>query len=153
MPHESAFLVRQATIADLDLLTPLFDAYRVFYRRPSDLALARTFLQERFQHQQSVVFLAAGSDGAALGFTQLYPSFSSVSAARIFVLNDLFVASEARGMGVGGKLLEAAADHGRAVGAVRLSLSTAIDNEAAQALYAAKGWVRDTTFFHYDLSL
>lgn len=153
MSPEPATLVRQATVDDLDRLAPLFDAYRMFYGRPSDLRLARAFLLERFLHQQSVVFLATDAQGTALGFTQLYPSFSSVSAARIFVLNDLFVRPEARGMGAGGKLLEAAADYGRAVGAVRLSLSTAIDNETAQALYQAKGWARDTAFFHYDLSL
>ncbi len=83
--------VRQATIGDLELLVPLFDAYRQFYRKASDMALARQFLLERFQHNQSVIFLALQQDGAALGFTQLYPSFSSTAAARIFILNDLFV--------------------------------------------------------------
>lgn len=145
--------VRQASVDDLDLLTPLFDAYRVFYRRPSDPSLARAFLLDRFRHQQSVVFLATGADGDGLGFAQLYPSFSSVSAARIFVLNDLFVSPKARSAGVGGRLLEAAAEYGRAVGAVRLTLSTAVDNETAQGLYEARGWVRDTAFFHYDLAL
>jgi ribosomal protein S18 acetylase RimI-like enzyme len=145
--------VRQASVADLEALAPLFDSYRQFYGKPGDIPLARAFLLERFQHNQSVVFIAAQRDGSVVGFTQLYPSFSSVSAARIFILNDLFVTPAARRSGVAVKLLYAAAQFGRAVGAVRLLLSTATDNESAQALYASQGWVRDTKFYTYTLSL
>lgn len=144
---------RQASVTDIELLVPLFDAYRVFYGKSSDTLAARTFLLERFQHNQSVLFLALQPNGTAVGFTQLYPSFSSVSAARSFILNDLYVAPEARRSKVGARLLEAAATYGRAVGAIRLSLSTAIDNETAQALYASQGWVRDTKFYAYSLPL
>src|SRR5579872_290200 len=112
-------LIRQATVLDLDLLVPLFDAYRQFYRQPSEPERARRFLRERFEHNQSVIFLAL--DGAtAAGFTQLYPSFSSGAMARIFILNDLFVDPGARGSGVGSALLQAAAEYGRRVGALRL---------------------------------
>ncbi len=145
--------IRQATVADIAPLVSLFDAYRVFYGKPSDIAVARGFLLERFQHNQSVIFIALRSDGAAVGFAQLYPSFSSVSAARTFILNDLFVAPEARRSGVAVELLRASTNYGRAVGAVRLSLSTAIDNEAAQALYVSEGWVRDIKFYAYTLPL
>ena len=144
---------RQASVADIALLAPLFDAYRVFYGKSSDLAVARSFLLERFQHNQSVLFIALRSNGEALGFTQLYPSFSSVSVARTFILNDLYVVPEARRSGVAAKLLEAAANYGRTHGAIRLSLSTAIDNEMAQALYVSQGWVRDTKFYAYSLPL
>lgn len=145
--------VRQASVSDLEALAPLFDGYRQFYGKESDTALARSFLLERFQHSQSVIFIATQPDGTAIGFAQLYPTFSSVSAARTFILNDLFVAKETRRSGVGQKLLEAAAHFGRSVGAIRLSLSTATDNETAQALYASLGWVRDTKFYAYSLSL
>jgi ribosomal protein S18 acetylase RimI-like enzyme len=145
--------VRPATIADLEALVPLFDAYRRFYRKLRDLELARRFLKERLQHNQSVVFVACDEDGSAVGFTQLYPSFSSASAARIFILNDLFVKPEARRTGAGRLLLEAAAQFGRAAGAVRLTLSTEVTNTAAQALYEASGWKRQTDFYAYDLSL
>jgi ribosomal protein S18 acetylase RimI-like enzyme len=131
----------------------LFDGYRQFYGKPSDLALAHAFLLERFQHNQSVIFLAIQGTHAALGFTQLYPSFSSVSAARTFILNDLFVVAQARRRHVGRMLLEAATNFGRRAGAVRLSLSTAMDNESAQALYASQGWVRDNGFHEYTLPL
>ena len=153
MPEQHDVAVRQATILDLDLLAPLFDAYRQFYRKPSDLGLAHRFLLERFQHNESIVFLALRQDGSALGFTQLFPTFSSVSAARILILNDLFVVPEARRMRVGSLLLSAAASFGRAVGAVRLMLSTEVTNEAAQALYETEGWTRQTDFYVYNLIL
>jgi ribosomal protein S18 acetylase RimI-like enzyme len=146
-------IVRQATVDDLDSIVPMFDAYRQFYRQPPDLELARAFLLERFQHNQSIIFLALDLDGSPLGFAQLYPSFSSGLAKRIFVLNDLFVVPEGRRRKVGHLLLRAAAEFGRKVGAARLSLSTALDNAAAQALYESSGWRRDHVFCTYTLPL
>ena len=148
-----ACAIRQATIHDLDQLVPLFDSYRQFYSKPSDLTLARTFLTERFQHNQSVIFIALNSEGNGIGFVQLYPSFSSVRAARTFVLNDLFVAPDWRRHRVARQLMQAAVDYSRAVGAVRMSLSTALTNTAAQALYESCGWQRDQTFCEYQLTL
>ena len=145
--------VRRATLADLELIVPLFDAYRQFYERAQDLALAREFLRERLERDHSVIFLALRSDGTAVGFTQLYPSFSSASARRIFILNDLFVDPGARRSGVGQQLLEAAAEFGRSAGAARLTLSTAHTNATAQSLYEAQGWRRDEVFRSYDLPL
>ena len=144
--------VRQATVEDLDVLVPMFDGYRQFYRQPSDPDGARRFLLDRFQHNQSVIFLALDGE-AAVGFTQLYPSFSSTSMARIFVLNDLFVAAESRTRGTGAALLNAAAEYGRRVGAVRLALSTEVANTTAQAVYERLGWKRDTVFYSYQLTL
>lgn len=144
--------VRQAVLADLKTVAHLFDGYRQFYGQASNVAAAQDFLQQRFEHGQSVIFLAE-LDEQAVGFTQLYPSFSSVSMARVWVLNDLFVAQSARRLGVGQALLQAAADHARVLGAVRLSLSTAVDNLSAQTLYASKGWARDQKFFVYHLAL
>lgn len=144
--------VRQAIRADLDLLVPLFDAYRQFYHQPSDIERARRFLLERFEHEQSVIFMAF-EDASAIGFTQLYPSFSSGAMARIFILNDLFVAPEARRCGAGSALLQAAAQYGRRVGALRLVLSTEVTNTTAQSLYERTGWKRDTVFCVYQLAL
>jgi GNAT superfamily N-acetyltransferase len=149
---DSPIEVRQATVADLDALAPLFDAYRQFYRQSSDLEGARRFLLDRFSHNQSVVLLAF-HEGRAAGFTQLYPSFSSTAMARIFVLNDLYVDANARGRGIGAALLGAAADYGRRVGAVRLSLSTELTNATAQALYERLNWKRDAVFCAYQLAL
>jgi GNAT superfamily N-acetyltransferase len=147
------FSVRRAGIEDLELVVPLFDAYRQFYRQKPDLELARVFLSERFLNRESVIFLALDAEGRALGFTQLFPSFSSGAARRIFILNDLFVTHEARRRGVARALLQAAAEFARAEGAVRLTLSTALDNSAAQALYEIAGWQRDKSFCVYTLPL
>jgi GNAT superfamily N-acetyltransferase len=146
-------IVRQATVDDLDLIAPMFDAYRQFYKQSPDLALSRSFLLDRFQHSQSVIFLALDEDGTPLGFTQLYPSFSSTAAKRIFVLNDLFVAPKARRRKAGHALLSAAAEYGKKVGAARLTLSTALDNSTAQAHYEYSGWQRDRVFCVYTLPL
>jgi ribosomal protein S18 acetylase RimI-like enzyme len=145
----SAPCVRQATVKDLPALVPLFDAYRQFYRRATDPEGAHRFLRERFEHNQSVIFIAM--DGpAAVGFTQLYPSFSSASMGRIFIVNDVYVRPEARGRGVASALLDAAVDYGRAVGALRLVLSTEHTNTTAQSLYEKLGWQRDSDFIVYQ---
>ena len=135
-----------------ELVAPLFDAYRQFYGQLPDLEGARRFLSERLGRGESVIF-AAVEDGPALGFTQLYPSFSSVSMTSIWILNDLFVAEDARRQGVGARLLRAARDHALRTGAARLVLATAVTNTTAQALYEQEGWRRDTVFLHYEYEL
>lgn len=144
--------VRQASILDLPELVPLFDGYRRFYERASDVAGARAFLRERLDQAQSVIFLAHDG-GEPIGFTQLYPSFSSASMARIFILNDLFVREDARGKGAARQLIGHAGDFARAAGAVRLTLSTALTNVRAQAVYESLGWQRDQSFCVYNFAL
>ena len=138
----------RAELDDLDALVPLFDAYRRFYGQPSDLIGARTFLADRFKRGESVIFLAV-VDGAIVGFTQLYPSFSSVSMKRLWVLNDLFVTPDARKSGAGRALLERAERWAAETGAKGLTLSTQITNLGAQRLYEACGWTKDDEFLHY----
>jgi ribosomal protein S18 acetylase RimI-like enzyme len=145
-------IVRRALAADLDALAPLFDRYRQFYGKPADLPRARRFLGDRFRHGESVVFLAVEGE-AAIGFVQLYPSFSSIGTSRTFVLNDLYVEADRRRTGAGRALVEAATAHARHVGAAGLSLVTGADNAAAQTLYENLGWRRETTFVEYGLSL
>ena len=147
------FEVRQASIHDLDTLVPLFDGYRQFYRQPSDPARARAFLAERFAHHESLILLACDEQGVGLGFTQLYPLFSSVRTVRIYLLNDLFVATDARRYGVGKALLGASDEHARALGAASLWLQTELNNAPAQALYESLGWKRDQAFCDYGLTL
>lgn len=145
--------VRRATSDDLDQLVPLFDGYRQFYGKTSDLSVARQFMTDRISHGESVMLIAEDPGGTAIGFVQLFPSFSSVLAAPIYLLSDLFVAPAARRRGVGALLLETAAETARAAGAVRLELSTAITNVSAQRLYKALGWKRYEEFYVYSLSL
>lgn len=136
--------IRRASAADLDALVPLFDAYRMFYAQPSDPVRARDFLAERLAKGESAV-LVAERGPSAVGFTQLYPVFSSVRTARTWLLNDLFVAEGARRGGVARALLDAAAAFARAQGAAGLMLETTRDNAPARALYRAAGWHEDET--------
>ncbi|HEX5306903.1 MAG TPA: GNAT family N-acetyltransferase [Dyella sp.] len=144
--------IRTADVHDLPVLAPLFDGYRQFYGQGADLPRAHAFLAERFAHHESLILLAE-RDGEAVGFTQLYPLFSSVRTARVYLLNDLFVAASARRGGVARALLLAAAEQARALGAAGMSLSTALDNAPAQALYESLGWVRDRQCCEYSLAL
>lgn len=145
--------IRQAQVTDLDDVAPLFDTYRRFYRAASNHALATAFIGERLQSRDSVILLARDGDGTALGFTQLFPSFSSVGCKRIFVLNDLYVAESARGRGAGRALLAAARSHAHEVGAAGLVLETAVDNREAQVLYESFGFERESGFFTYKLEV
>lgn len=140
--------IRTATLEDLDALGPLFDSYRVFYKRQSDLAAAKQFLRERFRKDDSVIFLAISDDGNGIGFTQLYPSFSSVSMQPIYVLNDLFVHRSARGKGIGEALMKHAMEFARGKNCRGLTLETGIDNPA-QHLYERLGFKKDSDVFHY----
>lgn len=146
-------LIRRAIKQDADRLAPLFDAYRQFYGQGTGPVVARQFLHDRLARNESLVLIAEDHDGVVIGFVQLYPLFSSILAARMYLLSDLFVVPHARRRGVGTRLLKAAAEEARSAGAVRLELATAITNAAAQRLYERLGWVRDQEFYVYSLSL
>ena len=137
------YTISRATPAELDTVAPLFDAYRVFYGKRSDVAAARAFLDERLTNDESVVLLARDdASSSGLGFTQLYPSFSSVAARRLWILNDLFVAEHARRRGVARALMHGARELALQTGAIRLTLQTERRNTQAQALYESLGYVR-----------
>lgn len=144
--------VRQAILSDIEALVPLFDSYRQFYGPESDLPGARKFLLARFNHGESTLFIAHEA-GVAIGFAQLYPSFSSVSLARTFILNDLFVCESHRKKGVAKLLIAATVEFAKSLGALRLTLATAADNKPAQDLYHSSGWNRDEQFvvYHYTI--
>ncbi|HWG96294.1 MAG TPA: GNAT family N-acetyltransferase [Nitrospira sp.] len=147
-----AYTVRRAILHDLNQLVLLFDAYRRFYGQQSDIIVARQFLNDRLTRNESIVLVAENDSGAAVGFVQLYPTFSSILAAPMYVLSDLFVIPEARRRGMGTQLLASAAEAARTAGAVRLELATAITNISAQRLYEALGWRKDD-FYLYGISL
>jgi ribosomal protein S18 acetylase RimI-like enzyme len=136
--------IRRATLEDLDLVAPLFDGYRRFYGQAADIPRAQAFLRERLERNESTILLAM-RDGTAAGFTQLYPLFSSVRTARLWLLNDLFVAEHARRGGVARALLDAAVAFAREQGAAGVMLETMRDNAPARALYRAAGWHEDDT--------
>jgi ribosomal protein S18 acetylase RimI-like enzyme len=140
--------IERAELRHIDEIAPLFGAYRRFYGRADD-PRARSFLEERIARQESVVFVAR-QQGAAIGFTQLYPCFASVALTRMFVLYDLFVAPQARRCGAAAALLRAAVAYASAQGAGQLMLQTAVANLSAQRLYEREGWVRDNDFYVYE---
>jgi ribosomal protein S18 acetylase RimI-like enzyme len=144
--------VFQARLEHLERVSQLFDQYRVFYKSSSDLETARKFIQERFHKSDSVV-LVVSNNGHIVGFTQLYPSFSSVSMKRVWILNDLFVEQTCRKQGVAKLLLSAAENFARQTEAIRISLATQISNVAAQSLYESLGYCKDEEFHHYSLKL
>ncbi len=142
----------RATIDYVDQLTPLLDGYRQFYKQASDLENGRAFLHERLTNNESVIFLAL-LDGEAVGFTQLYPLFTTTLLKRMWLLNDLFVAPAGRKQGVGEALLERARQFGIETKAQRLMLKTNVANTTAQKLYERTGWVRETDFYVYNIVL
>jgi GNAT superfamily N-acetyltransferase len=144
----------RATPAHVSLIAPLFDLYRQFYKQSSDVDGATRFLSERLSRDESVIFLAlkdAACSHPALGFTQLYPSFSSTSMRRLWILNDLYVVSAARKHGVGRALMDRARQFAIETGAEGLALETATDNFTAQRLYESLHWKKDDVYFRYNL--
>jgi ribosomal protein S18 acetylase RimI-like enzyme len=144
--------IKQAGVEDIETIIPLFAAYRTFYKVESDPAQLRSYLHERLKNNQSVVFMAT-SGGTAVGFTQLYPGFSSVSLKNTWTLNDLFVAPEARRSSIGQELMDRAKQMAKDSGASKVTLLTATDNVTAQSLYEKLGYERETAFYGYNLRL
>ncbi|QIW79279.1 GNAT family N-acetyltransferase [Bacillus tequilensis] len=144
--------IRQANTSDATSIAPLFNQYREFYKQASDLEGAEAFLKARLEHDESIILIAE-ERGEFIGFTQLYPTFSSVSMKRIYILNDLFVAPHARTKGAGGRLLSAAKDFAAENGASCLSLKTEHHNRTARSLYEQNGYEEETAFVHYHLNV
>jgi ribosomal protein S18 acetylase RimI-like enzyme len=135
-----------ASFDHLSKLAPLFDAYRVFYGQPSDVEAARAFLHERFTLGESIVFIAnlkTDSGTRAVGFTQLYPMFSSVSLRRMWILNDLYVEADVRGQRIGERLIGRAVQLAKESGAKGIQLETAHTNTSGQKLYERLGFERE----------
>jgi len=137
----------QANIDHLEDVAPLFDAYRVFYKQPSDIESAKKFLRERIINNESIIYLAYEYK-EAVGFTQLYPLFSSVSMKPMYLLNDLYVKSSHRGKGIGEALINKAKVHCEKEQNKGLALQTATDNPA-QKLYERLGFVKDHDLYYY----
>lgn len=135
--------VVRAGISDLETLVPMFDAYRIFYKREGDLDGARAYLTARLERNEAMVFLALEISGAALGFALCYSTFSSVAMKPLVILNDLFVIPEARGQRIGEVLIGAAVELAQTSGAVGVQLETAHTNLSGQKLYERLGFQRE----------
>ena len=144
----TSITVRQAVLSDLEAVAQLFNQYREFQGKEPDLQAAQAFLQARFNDGESVIFIAH-EGSVPVGFAQVYPSYSSVSLARVFILNDLFVHEVGRRKGVASKLLTLIESYAWSLGVVRITLNVARGNGPGQALYEAQGWTQDAQFFMY----
>jgi len=140
-------IIRRAKKRDIEQLSVLFDKYRIFYKQKSDIDRAKLFLKKRMKRKESVIFVAEERK-VLIGFTQLFPIFSSVSMQRTWLLNDLYVNEKARGMGAATKLLNAAKEFGKETNSKWLLLQTAADNFTAQKVYEKNDWAKETDFFY-----
>ncbi len=140
-------IIRLAAISDLEQLAILFDQYRQFYEQTPNITLAKNFIAERLDNQDSMILVAENEKQLLIGFCQIYPSFCSVAAAKIGILYDLFVDSGGRKIGAGRALMLAAHEYAAKNNLARLDLTTAKTNHKAQALYESLGWVRDEVFY------
>lgn len=144
--------IYQATMKDLEGAAKLFNRYRTFYQQAPDLDGATAFIKERLENGDSVIFVTKINQ-EYVGFTQFYPTFSSISMKRAWILNDMFVDANARKQGVGEQLLQKAKEFASQTGAKSITLETTPDNEVAQGLYEKNGYKKDDQFYHYYLEL
>ncbi|PJZ71246.1 GNAT family N-acetyltransferase [Leptospira perolatii] len=140
--------IRAASRSDLDELTELFDLYHKFYHVSHDLTVIKRFLEDRLLHKDSILLVAEGQVGL-LGFAQLYPTFSSLSLKRDYILNDIYVREESRRTGVAKKLLAEAGASVKRSGGKGLSLETAADNRSARKLYEGFGFRLNEEYLRY----
>ncbi len=144
--------IHQATVNDLEVMEKLFAGYLAFYQRKHEAAAIRSFLKERIANKQSVIFIAY-SDDKAVGFTQLYPAFASLSLKPSWILNDLFVMPDSRGLGIANALMTKVKELALETRACEIFLQTARTNHQAQALYKKLQYQRDDEFLVYTLSI
>lgn len=132
--------IRKADFNDLEALALLFDQYRIFYEKQSDVSGARNFLSQRMDNSESVIFVAVKNDGL-VGFTQLYPLFSSTRMQRLWLLNDLYVVESSRGRGISKALINAAKQMAKETESCGILLETAKTNMIGNQLYPHCGFV------------
>ncbi|MDH5413107.1 MAG: GNAT family N-acetyltransferase [Flavobacteriaceae bacterium] len=142
--------IKEININNFNHVVPLFDQYRVFYKRASNIATAKSFLNDRLKNEESKIF-AAFNGKKAEGFVQLYPSFSSVNLYKSWILNDLFVITEARKKGIAQSLLNRVIEFSKKDGAKTISLETSKVNYLAKKLYAKNGFIHKSIRSKYDL--
>ena len=143
----------KANVDHVKLIAPLFDAYRQFYQQPSELQAVTEYINDRLTNDESTIFLALSNEQQPIGFTQLYPLFCSVEMIKIFVLYDLYVEPNGRGLGVGHALLDRAKIEAKQVGVDRIDLQTAQDNSTAQSLYKKFGYLYSNEFQNWTYYL
>lgn len=132
-------MTRKATIQDLQQLSELFDQYRIFYHKDSDIPAAEGFLKERIENKDSEIFVAENA-GKLVGFVQLYPLFSSTRMKRYWLLNDLYVNENYRGKGFSKELIEEAKELAKSTNSAGILLETGKSNDIGNQLYPSCGF-------------
>lgn len=145
--------IRKAGPTDLDQLAELFNQYRIFYRKESDVKAGKQFLSDRMKNNESEIFIAIDEDKKLTGFVQLYPIFSSTRMKRLWLLNDLFVTPASRGQGVSIALIERAKELCRTTNSCGLLLETAKTNTVGNRLYPRTDFVleSESNFYVWNL--
>jgi len=143
---------RKATIDDLSQLAQLFDEYRMFYHKTSDISGAEQFISERLENGDSEIFVVE-EDGKLGGFVQLYPLFSSTRMKRYWLLNDLFVNSEYRGKGFSKALIDEAKELCRTSNSCGMYLETSKENTIGNQLYPSAGFKKydEVNFYEWEV--
>lgn len=144
--------VRRARLDDVSFLLPLVQAYRVFYEQQPDADRERAFIESHLREGTSAMYVAE-IDGSAVGFMQLFKTYSTVHLSPAWILEDLFVDPSRRRSGIASALLARAVEHAREHGASGMFLETALENVSAQAVYEKAGWVRESRFLKYNAPL
>ena len=151
----TGLIVKRIAASQAALVFGLFDKYRIFYKQPSDIKLAEQFITERLINNESVIYVAF-IDNKPVGFTQLYPKYSSMRAVKNWILNDLYVDEDCRKQGIASQLIQAATDFAKVSNARFIQLETQTDNYTAQSLYESVGFIQqepDTEFLVYRKSV
>lgn len=132
-------MTRKATLQDIGQLSELFDQYRIFYHKASDVPAAEQFLTERIENGDSKIFVAE-TEERLVGFVHLYPLFSSTRMKRYWLLNDLFVNESYRGKGFSKELIEQAKEMAQSTDACGILLETGKSNDIGNKLYPSCGF-------------
>jgi len=141
-------MTRQATIEDLDEVAIVFDAYRVWYRKDCDIDGAKEFIKNRIVNGESIIFLAE-DENQVVGFTQLYPIFSSTRMKPMWLLNDLYIVESKRGQGLGRNLIQAAKNHCVKTSACGILLETETSNKIGNRLYQKEKFHLEENNFYF----
>lgn len=144
--------IRKANLQDLAQLSQLFDEYRTFYHKSSDFSAAQQFLSERLENNDSEIFVAE-EGGQLVGFTQLYPLFSSTRMKHYWLLNDLYVNPNFRGKGFSKALIEKAKQLCRESDSCGMYLETGKDNQIGNQLYPSAGFKKydEVNFYEWEI--
>lgn len=145
-------MIKKASIHDLPQLAKLFDEYRQFYRKESDIKGAIQFLTDRITKGESEIFVHTTEEGELTGFTQLYPLFSSTRMKQLWLLNDLYIKPVHRGKHISKQLLNAAKELARSTNAAGVSLETEKANQVGNMLYLATDFKldKDHNFYFWE---